>query len=436
MSLLDRLAGMLGRSAQPAPVQAEGDHAPVPLPQIVRGSALFDDLTASSAGLPTPTEHTAWTVSAIAACVNLIAGAISSLPLHVYRRSRGGDRERLFDDPLWWVLNEEMTPRWSAATGWEYLVTSRLLLGDAFAEIRRGPGGAVTGIEPLHPNRVTVAPWPDGSRLAYAIAPDPTIPAGYRAQQAARVIDQDDMLHISGTGFDGCRTPSPLRHMLRMSGSVALATQEFSARFFSNGARPDYALRTEQGLTPDQIEALRAQVDERHGGTARAHRPMLLHSGLDVKALQLPLEDLALIATRQFQIEEIARAYGVPPFMIGHNEKTTSWGSGVEAMGTAFVRYTLGGHLKKIHNEFNRKLFRTATRVVEFDTFELERADLKSLMEAFRTAIGRAGEPGFLSVNEVRSFLNFGPVDGGQELNKGVSPGGSNAPQPAQPAGQ
>jgi HK97 family phage portal protein len=190
-------------------------------------------------------------------------------------------------------------------------------------------------------------------------------------------------------------------------------------------------------MSAEAVENLRTQIDERHGGAAKSHRPMLLHSGLKIQSLQLPLEELQLLATRQFSIEEICRAFGVPPFMVGHNEKTTSWGSGVEAMGTAFVRYTLAGHLTKIHNEFNRKLFRTYTRVVEFDTFELERADMKSLMEAFRTAIGRAGEPGFMSVNEVRSFLNLGPSEGGDELSKAILPGANNAQaQPAKPPGE
>lgn len=426
MSILDKLREKFGGSGAKAEAQT-------PLPQIVRGSSLWDSFVdASSGGLPTPTEHTAWTVSAIAACVNLISGAIASLPLHVYRRTRTGDRERLFDDPLWWVLNEEFTPRWSAATGWEYLLASRLLLGDAFARILRGPMGEVKGIEPIHPNRVVVVPSLDGMRLVYSIDPDPALTPPNRPKPKPLVVDQDDMVHITGSGFDGTRTPSPLRNMLRMSGSVALATQEFSARFFSNGARPDYALQTSSAMTAEQIENMRTQIAERHGGAANSHKPMLLHSGLDIKSLQLPLEDLQLISTRQFQIEEIARAYGVPPFMIGHNEKTTSWGSGVEQMGTAFVRYTLASHLTKIHNELNRKLFRTYTRIVEFDTFELERADMKTLMESFRAALGRAGEPGFLTVNEVRAYLNRAPVEGGDELNKGAQ----DAPQPARPPGE
>jgi HK97 family phage portal protein len=218
-----------------------------------------------------------------------------------------------------------------------------------------------------------------------------------------------------------------------MTGSVALATQEFSARFFANGARPDYALQTDAAMGQDAVENIRNQIEERHGGLRNSHKPMLLHSGLKAQSLQLPLEDLQLLATRQFQIEDIARAFGVQPFMVGHSDKTSSWGSGIEAMGVLFVRYTLGRHLTKIRTELNRKLFRTYARYVDFDTFDLERADMLSMMNAFRVAIGRAGEPGFLTVDEVRGYLNRAPMPGGDQLNKGLP---DAQPQPAQPAGQ
>jgi phage portal protein BeeE len=93
--------------------------------------------------------------------------------------------------------------------------------------------------------------------------------------------------------------------------------------------------------------------------------------------------------------------------MIGHNEKTTSWGSGVEAMGVGFVRYTLRQHLSKIETELNRKLIRTSRRVLAFDTTELERADFKTLLEGYRIALGRAGEPAFMTVEEVRERLSL-----------------------------
>jgi len=413
------------------PVSPRADHAPVPLPDIVPGSSIWGEMFGAAGGLPVVTEQSARTVTAISACVNLVAGAISALPLNVYARQDNGDRARVHDDALWWILNEEMTPRWAAAAGWVYLMESRLLHGDGFARIWRNPNGGILGLEPIHPLRVTVAPYPDGSRLAYAVEPDPTIPMPRQGDVKRIVLDQDDMVHFTGPGFNGVRSLSPLRHSLRMAGSVALATQNYSAQFFANSARPDFALQTANKMSPEVIADLRAQVDEQLSSAAgKAHRPMVLTNGLELKTITLPLEDLQLIETRMFQIEEIARAYGIPPHMIGHTDKNTSWGSGVEAMGITFVRYTLGSLLASIHNELNRKLFRTARKVLEFDTFELERADMKSMFTAFRLALGRSGEEPILTSDEIRSYLNRAP--------RGAATGvtGNEAQPPRKPARQ
>lgn len=351
-------------------------------------------------------ERGALAVSAVYACVNLIAGAIATLPVHVYRREADGDRARDQNHPLWWMLNEEFTPRWQAGAGWEFMVASLLLRGDAFAEIlRAGAGGRIVGLSPIHPQRVSVTPTPDGLRLVYDVAPDPTIPAP--SGMARRVIDQDDMLHVPGFGFDGCRGLSPLAHALRVTGGVAAATQSYAEAFFRNNARPDYALQT-AGMIPEaDLERLRELIEERHRGPTNAGKPMVLMGGLEFKPITMPLEDMQLLESRRFQVEEVARVFGVPPFMIGHNEKTTSWGSGVEAMGVGFVRYTLRPYLNKFTNEINRKFFRRASPLAEFDTTELERADTKSLFESLRIGLGRAGEPAFLSVEEARRVLSL-----------------------------
>lgn len=394
MSLRDRLTALFGRKVENI----------VSLSAITRNSSSWTDFVESLGKLPAPTERTALTVSAIYASVNLIAGAIAALPLNIYRVNvTDGERDRIHNDDLHWVFNEQMSPRWTAASGWEFLCQSLLLHGDAFAVISRRRDGAPYALTPVHPKRATVGIWPDGSRLVYAIEPE--VIAGKRGETV--VYDQDDILHVPGFGFDGLRGLSPLRHALRMTGASTIAMQDFAANFFANSARPDYALVTEQALGPEAVADLRSEIEAKHQGTANSHRPMLLHGGLDIKTITLPMKDMELIAQRQFQIEEIARIYGVPPFMIGHNEKTTSWGSGVEAMAVGFVRFTLRQHLNKFQNEINRKLFRTAARVAEFDTTDLERADTKSLYESLRIAVGRAGEPKLMSVNEARSILRL-----------------------------
>jgi HK97 family phage portal protein len=342
-------------------------------------------------------------ITAVHACDALISGAIATLPVKTYERLERGQRRELFDDDFWWLLNEEMHPRWAAATGWEFVSSSMLLRGEGFFHIDRR-GARVAGLRPIHPQLMDVRVNPDNpNRLVYFETPEPedNRPVGRVA------YDQDDILHIPGFRFDGVRGISPLRNQLAGAGALALATQEYAQRFFSNGARPDYILQTDGEVGAEKLAAMRSEVDATMAGPANWRRPMLLTGGVKFQSITMPLEDVELLGLRQFQVEEIARAFGVPPFMIGHNEKTTSWGSGVDAMGIGFVRYTLAPYLNRITNELNRKLIRGGRRFLAFDTTELERADTKSLFESFRIALGRAGEPAFMTVDEVRNRLNM-----------------------------
>lgn len=394
MSIFDRLLGLF-RAQTPVTVDSSA---------VRRGDDVWTAFTGGAGSAPS--ERAAMQVTAVSACVTLISGAISSLPMHVYRRSLEGDLSRDINSDLWWILNEEFAPRWTASSGWAFLTASKLLHGDGFAEILRRSTGQITGLVPLHPNRVRVIATPDGQRLVYEIQPDPTIESPLPGVQRIRVLDQDDMLHVPGFGFNGLRGLSALRNSLRNSGSLAINAQNFSESFLENMARPDFALRTEGKLTDEQFARLQAMLDARRG-PANAGREMILEGGLDIKTLTMPLEEMQLLETRKFQVEEIARAFGVQPFMIGHTEKSSSWGSGLESMGAGFVRYTLRDHLNAFQNEINRKFFRTARFVAEFDTTELERGDTKAMFEAMRIGLGRAGEAPILTIEEARQTLRL-----------------------------
>lgn len=370
-----------------------------------RGDGIWESFTGGATG--SPSEQQILRVTAASACVKLVAGAIASLPMHVYRRAPDGDLTRDINNDLWWMLNEQFCPRWSASAGWSFMVGSMLLHGDGFAEILRNNTGAINGLVPLHPSRVRVVATPDGSRLIYEVQPDPTIESPSQEVSRIRVLDQDDILHVPGFGFNGIRGLSALRYSLANSGNIAINAQNFSASFLDNMARPDYALRTDQQLTPEAFDRLRDSLDDKHRGPMNAGKPIILEGGLQLQTLTMPLEEMQLLETRKFQVEEIARAFGVQPFMIGHTEKTSSWGTGVEAMGAGFVRYTLRDHLNTFQNEINRKFFRTARSSAEFDTTELERADTVAMFTAIRTALGRAGEPAFMTLEEARQMLRL-----------------------------
>lgn len=348
-------------------------------------------------------------VSAVYACVSLIAGAISTLPLPIYKRTEDG-RERV-DHEYWWLLNEQPNEDLSAAVFWEYMVAARMFNGDAFAEIKRAStrSSKITGFEPLHPG--TVTPFRENKRLFYKITED----------GKDRVLNPADMLHIPSLGYDGIRSPSPITYAAQQAIGTALSANEHNSRFFTNGARPDFVLTAPGNLSTDQAEMIRATWNDKHQGPMKSHLPAVLTGDMKVQQLTMSAEDAQLLETCNFQIEEIARILGVPPHMIGHTDKTTSWGSGVENMGRGFVKFTLSRDLVKFEQELNRKLWPIREKYfVEFNVAGLERGDLQSENAALRIALGRAGEPGWMTQDEVRKIKNL-PPKGQDDLFSGVT---------------
>lgn len=407
------------------------DSASVPVSSMTPGSEFFEWMTGGvkSAGVIL-NEKTAMTVSAIYACVQLIAGAVASLPIPIYQRENDDSRQSV-DHPIWRLLNIEPHPIMGAATFWEFILTSKLLHGDGFARIwRKGRyNPEIVSIEPLHP--LAVQPLRVGDRLCYYL------------MYTNEILDQDDILHFTGIGYDipivnpklakvyGYRSMSPLKYALRYAGGIALAADQFSANFFGDGSKPEFVIKTEAAkLTDEQKTTIQNAWRDMIGGNR--FKPGVLSAGMSLQELTLTAEDAQLVATRQFQVEDVARIYGVPPFMIGHTANTSSWGTGVESMGIGFVKYTLQRHLVKIEQELNRKLLGdTPEYFCEFLTAGLERGDTKGRFDAYRVGLGRAGEPGFLTVNEVRRRENLPPIEGGDVLFKGTGDAPTSAPDGA-----
>lgn len=343
-------------------------------------------------------------------CTSLISGAISTLPIGIYERTEA--TRKPVKHEYYWMLNEQANEDVTAATAFEYLVCSRLFYGDAFARLIRPSRftNRVSGWEPLHPSRVHVFRDADQTLYYRVTSLDGTV----------EVLDQSDMIHVPSLGFDGLRSPSPITYAAREAIGNALGAEKFSGQFFSQGSTHDIALKSKNALTKEQAEQIRASYLARNGGS---RAPLVLSGGLEVEKLSITPADASLLSTRQFTVEEICRVFGVPPFMIGATEKNTSFGSGIEQMGIAFVKYTLRRHLTPIGQEFNRKLWPTREKYfVEYNTSALERGDYKTRMEGYRIAVGRAGEPGWMTPNEVRQIENMEPIDGGEALHTGITP--------------
>jgi HK97 family phage portal protein len=343
------------------------------------------------------TAETAMRVSAVYACVSLLAGTISTLPLAVFERI-GQDRQPAQHD-YWWFLNEQANEDMTSATAWEMVYTSKLLHGDGFAEWLRPSmsSSRVIGFKPMP--RWRTQPFRDSSgQLLYRFQPE---------IGPQRVLHAEDVLHLPSIGFDGLTSPSPITYAAREAVGVALAGQRYAGKFFSEGATFDYALKTAKSMDATQLADLRTTLMARLSGS---RSPLILYNGLEPAQLSVNSKDAEILGTRMFSVEEICRIFGVPPFLIGHTEKSTSWGTGLEQQGAAFVRYALRRHLVPAAQEINRRLWPTRARFfVDHDPSALQAGDTKARFEAYRIGLGRAGEQPFLGVDEIRRRENLPP---------------------------
>jgi HK97 family phage portal protein len=364
-------------------------------------------------------EKTAMRVSTVYACTRLIAGAIAGFPAHIYRRTGQDERERA-DHPYWQLLNREVAPAYSAATFWEYMVGQVLLRGDGLAYLVRDRSGAVTQIIPLKRSQVIIERQLNRNpraphRLTYYI----------RTEEGAFGADQDDILHLPGFGFDGLQSMSVIEWGARSSTGIAISADDHAGKFFSRGTHLDHVIKAAGKMSEPQQEAFRAAWLAKYSGKGPTGIPLILTEGLDIKELTMTAKDAQLLESRQWQVIDIARAFGVPPFMVGETTSSTSWGSGIEQMGIGMVVYTLRPHLRRFSQEINRKLFARTDYFMEFNTAGLLQGDHAARADYYQAALGGTQNPAWMTPNEVRKLENLPAVDGGDTLSK---PEPSNEP--------
>lgn len=350
---------------------------------------------------------------AVYACVQLIGGIIGSLPTNVYERSNNGAKESVEHD-YWWLLNESPTPSMTSQSWWEYMVSSFLLRGDGISRIERKINGEITGLTPIP--RECVVPKKTPSGLVYLVN-DGTKRYGLPAS---------DVLHIPNFGFNGVCGQSVISLAARQAIGTALQADAFSGEWFKNGANPSVMVTFPGKVSDEGLKKLRNQIEERHTGYGNRHRPLVLADGGTLQPVTISAKDSQLIETRQFQVVDIARAFGVAPQLIGE-QGASVWGAGLEQISAGLCRYTLNQHMKRCTQEINRKFWPRNTKYyVDFDQDALVQGDLKTQSEYYSKALGGPGAQGWMTINEVRAKKNLPPVPGGEKI---IFSGGA----PAQP---
>lgn len=353
----------------------------------------------TSAGLHVSPD-TAMRSSAVWGCVRLISESMATLPLLVYRRQADGGRERADQHPLADLLHNQPNAHQTAFEFIEMMTGHVLLRGNAYAEIIPGRRGLVDQLIPLHPDYVDVELLADGT-LRYTLRLD-------KGQK--RVLTDDQVFHIRGLSSDGIKGLSVIDYA-RESIGLAQATEQYGARFFGNDSRPGGVLQHPGKLSQPSADRLKANWETAHTGSNQ-HRVAVLEEGMEWKQIGLSPEDSQFLATREFQVIDIARWFRVPLHMIQETSKSTSWGSGIEQLSLAFVQFTLLPWARRWEQAILRDLIiAPQTYYAEFKVDALARGDQQSRYSAY--AMGR--QWGWLSVNDVRTLENMNPIEGGDE---------------------
>lgn len=341
-------------------------------------------------------------LSTVWACVGLLAGTISSLPLMVYRDDRRGGRQPATDHRLYRVLHNSPNADQTAVDFWEFMCASIELQGDAFSEVERNALGDVTALdEPLAPDIVKRRRMSDGS-IRYE---------WYRRGRSYSA-DQTRMLHIRGFGGDALGGLSTLAHG-RSTFGLAGAIERAAAATFRNGVRPSGFLKSDKNFQGTQRKEAEDLLAANFQGAVNSGRPMLLDAHLTWQQLSINPDDAQMLESRSFSVEEICRWFGVPPFMVGHTEKATSWGTGIEQQTLGFQKFTLRHRLKRIEQALEKQLLSAKDRAegmtIEFNLEGLLRGDSKARAEVNSIYL----KDKVVTINEVRAQDNKPPVPWG-----------------------
>ena len=355
------------------------------------------------------TERSAMQMTAVYSCVRILAEAIAGLPLHLYRYTPDGSKVKAVDHPLYLLLHDEPNPEMSSFVFRETLMTHLLLWGNAYAQIIHNGKGEVVALYPLMPNRMSVDRDKHGQLYyTYTRASDeaPTM------NGMTVLLPPSDVLHIPGLGFDGLVGYSPIA-MAKNAIGLAIATEEYGAKFFANGAAPSGVLE-HPGTIKDPSRVREAWMSQ-FGGSANSGKVAVLEEGMKYTPISISPEQAQFLETRKFQINEIARIFRIPPHMVGDLEKSSF--SNIEQQSLEFVKYTLDPWVIRWEQSIQRALLRPEEKKRYFAKFNVEgllRGDYQSRMNGY--AVAR--QNGWMSANDIRELENLDriPAEAGGDL--------------------
>lgn len=361
-------------------------------------------------------ESTAMGLPVVQACVGIMADMVGLLPCKLYRKTDSG-REEMADHPANVLISGTPNGHHTAFEFRRFVHTGVGMGGNGYARVYRDGFYEPVRIEPLLPCDVKPEQLSD-KRIVY------------RVQGERALLTRADIIHVPGLSTDGVMGISPIR-TLRESMGLALTMQEQAGRMFKNGAQFGGYIEAPQGTKPETLQAMSDQWERRHAGAHNAGKTPWLLNGTKYTAVQgMTMQDAEFLSSRRFQIEEIARAYRVPLFLLNSTDKSTTWGSGLEQMNQGFLQYSLNPWLVCWEQALGITLL-TASELSDGYYFKFNRgALLQATLEAQANFFQAMRNIAVYSPNDIRRKLDENDIEGGDSYDLPFNGQGGVAAKP------
>lgn len=346
----------------------------------------------TTSGGQTVNEQTVMSLSAAWACTRLISEAISTLPLHLYERRTDG-RRLAKEHPLYPILHRSPNESSTAATYWESNVAAVILRGNSFSR-KKTIGGRLVSLEYLPPNKLNARKKSNGDIEILFTENDGT----------QRPVPERELFHIPGFSLDGKWGLSTIKYGAAIFGS-ALSAADAANKTFENGLSPTVAFTLDQVLKPEQRAEFRENLTA-ISGAVNAGKSPLLEGGMGVQTIGINPSDAQLLESRAYSVEEVCRWFRVDPSMVGHGNKDSNWGTGLEQKLIGFLTFTLRPWLTRIEQKINKELLSPVEQERYYAEFSIEgllRADSSARSQFYSIMVNN----GIFTRDEVRALENM-----------------------------
>lgn len=365
------------------------------------GEQLREPAIVKRATATTVTVDTALSLSTVWACAELIASTVASLPCYLYEK-KGKKLVLAEDHPLYAVLHESPNRYMDPSVFFETQGLNEVLQGNSFALKEFNSRGDVIELIPLAASQMQV--FLQQGKLLYA----------YTQSGQREIFPSEKIFHVRGMG-NGYVGLSPLAYA-RNAVDAAQAAEQFGTAFHANAGKPGGVLTIDHVLSDDQRDAVKRNFVDYLSGADNAFKLLVLEAAMQYQQVQLSPEDSQMLQTKAYSVEELCRFfYRVPPVLIGHTEKTTTWGTGVEQILLGFFSTTIRPILRRKERAIRQQLLLVDERrryEVEFDFADLLRADSAARSEFYSKMVNN----GLMTRNEAREVERLPPIDGADQL--------------------